>query len=145
MKRTNQKVSDAVVVDGYVAADEAQAGELLIPDPLIDEEGWLGLIEPAFHDRPREARVFAQRLYDLREAIEDSDEDGARRAVKSLDEGIRLAYQYTTIHRAALQLFYLELAGVTVGDDAEKVLEAAIERTINRPSARQIDLPKYLT
>jgi len=133
------------VVDGHVAADRAKARELLIPDPLIDEEGWSGLIDSAFRDRPHEARVFAQRLYDLREAIEDSDEEGARRVVKSLDEGIRLAYQYTTIHRAALKLFYLELAGVTVGDDAEKVLGAAIERTINRPSARQIDLPKHLT
>jgi hypothetical protein len=129
-----------------MAADQAEVCEPWgIPDPLDDEEGWLGLIDPTFRDRPREARVFAQRLYDLREAIEHSGEDGARRVVKSLDEGIRLAYQYTTIHRAALRLFYLELAGQTVGDRLEKVIGAAIERTINRPGARQIDLPKDLT
>lgn len=145
MKRTNHKDFDAAVVDGHVAGDETQAGELLIPDPLMDEEGWLELIEPAFGNRPEEARTFAQRLYDLREAIQDSEEDGARRVVQSLDEGIRIAYQYTAIHRAALRLFYLELAGEMVGDGQEKVLSAAIERTINRPGARQVDLPKDLT
>jgi hypothetical protein len=145
MKRKNHKGSNARMVDENIAADEAQARELWIPDPLIDDEGWLGLIDPAFHDRPREAQTFAHRLYTLRETIERVGEDSAQRIIESLDEGIKLAYLYTDTHRAALQLFYLYLAGELVGDDPLELLGAAIDRTIKRPGARQIDMPKDLT
>jgi hypothetical protein len=144
MKRKNDKSSDAAVVNGHVTADKTEARELLIRDPLLDEEGWLALIDPAFHDRPREAETFVHRLYALREAIEKDRWEGARRVVESLDEGIKLAYLYTETHRAALRLFYLYLAGESVGDDPQELLEAAIDRCVKRPGARQIEMPKYL-
>jgi hypothetical protein len=83
-------------------------------------------------------------LYALREALEEGGEDGARRVIESLDEGIKLAYLYTETHRAALRLFYLYLAGESVGDDPQKLLEAGIDRTIKRPGARRIEMPKDL-
>jgi hypothetical protein len=144
MKRTNHTRSDAAIIDGHVAPEQKEMSELLIPDALIDEEGWFAVIDPVLQGKPSEARAFAQKLYDLRREIEHGGEDGARRVVASLDEGIKLTYRYTDIHRAALRLFYLDLAGETVGDHPQELLEAAIERTINRPGHRQIAIPEDL-
>ena len=130
MEQTNHKVSDAIVTDGHKAADQEPRPELVIADPLIDEEGWLALIDPAFEGKPREAEILAHRLYALREAIERGGAQAAGRVIESLDEGIKIAYQYTDTHRAALRLFYLYLAGEIIGDTPQELLEAAIQGAV---------------
>ena len=57
---------------------------------------------------------------------------------------IKIAYQYTDIHRSALRLFNVYLSGELGGDDPQELLEAAIERAIKRPDDRQIEMPKDL-
>jgi hypothetical protein len=57
---------------------------------------------------------------------------------------IKLAYQYSDTHRSALRLFYVYLSGELGGDDPQELLEAAIERVIKSPDARQIETPKDL-
>ena len=138
MKQTNHK-PDVMTMDGHKAGDEGRRSDVLIPDPLIDEEGWLGLIDPAFYDRPYQAQTFAQKLYDLKEGIERGGAQSTRRVIESLDEGIKLAYQYTDIHKAALRLFYLYLAGELIGDTPQELLEAAIQ---NAACNRKPDGPR---
>ena len=48
-------------------------------------------------------------------------------AIEAIDEGIKLAYRYTDIHKTAFQLFYLYLAGELVGDTPQELLETAIQ------------------
>jgi hypothetical protein len=52
---------------------------------------------------------------------------------------------YASFLQIGAPAFYLYLAGGLVGDDPQELLDAAIKRTIKRPGARQIDLPKDLT
>jgi len=47
----------------------------------------------------------------MSDAAIESGSEGAIRAVEAINEGIRLTYQYTNIHQAALRLFHLYLAG----------------------------------
>ena len=57
---------------------------------------------------------------------------------------IKLAYQYKDTNRSALRLFYVYLYRELGGDDPQELLEAAIERAIKRPDARQTEMPKDL-
>jgi hypothetical protein len=110
---------------------------------VIDDVGWLLLLEPAFLERPEAAETLARYLFELKEAIE-SGQEGVRLAVESLGEGIRQAYRYTKTHRAALQLFCLYLGGELVGDGPEELLEGVIERTLRRMSEQGIKPPAFL-
>lgn len=142
MKRKNQKA----IVETKTSAQRvevyppAQSYERVV----VDETAWLLLIDPNCRDKPGWPETLARHLYEIKEAIKEGQE-GVRLAVKSIDEGIRIAYQYTTIHRAALRLFYLHVAGELVGDSPEELLDVAIEQTTNRPGARRIDMPEDLT
>jgi hypothetical protein len=82
---------------------------------VMDELAWVLLIDPNCRDKSGWPETLARHLYEIKEAIESGPE-GIRLVIEALDEGIRVAYQYTPIHRAALQLFYLHVAGELGGD-----------------------------
>ena len=130
MKQKKRKIAETTARgQGSAPAERPQPLEL----PILGEESWLALIDPAFHDRPEVAETFAHRLFALKEAIESGSE-GAIRAVEAINEGIRLTYQYTNIHQAALRLFHLYLAG-ELPMQPQALLEAAIERAYAREEA----------
>jgi hypothetical protein len=143
MNRKNRKNANA---DGISAGGQEVAvyppAQTFEPT-VIDDVGWLILLEPAFQDRPQLAETLARYLFELKEAVERGPE-GIRQAVESLGEGIRQAYLYTNIHRAALQLFCLHLAGEVVGDDPQELLDAAIKRSLRRMERQGSEPPAFL-
>jgi hypothetical protein len=141
MKQKNQKA---------IAETTARRPEMEVYPPaqmldnlVVDEESWLLLIDPACRNDAGWPERLARHLYEMKEAIK-SGAEGARLVTESIDEGIRVAYEYTPAHRAGLRLFYLCIAGELYGDSPEEVLNAAIEQSIDRPGLRRVDMPKDL-
>jgi hypothetical protein len=111
---------------------------------VVDETAWLLLIDPDCRDKPVWPETLARHLYEIKEAIKQGPE-GVRLAVESIDEGIRIAYEYTPIHRAALRLFYVHIAGELVGDGPQELLDGVVDETITRRGSQRVDMPEDLT
>jgi hypothetical protein len=142
MKRKSQKIVDETPARGRLVGVYPPAQKF--ERQIVDELAWVLLIDPDCRDKPGWPETLARHLYEIKEAIESGPE-GVGLVFKALDEGIRVAYQYTPIHRAALRLFYLHVAGELPGDGPQELLDEVIDDAIKRPGARQIDLPKHLT
>lgn len=100
-------------------------------DLLADDETWLAFVEPCFCNDASAAENFAHFLQTLKEAIESGGSEGQRKAICTLQDGIRITYPYTDAHKAALRLFNLYLAGKlkTPEDEPLILISAAIERS----------------
>lgn len=142
MKRKNQKaiVKTETRTQRVEVYPPAQTFERVI----VDETAWLLLIDPDCRNKPGWPETLARHLYEIKEAIKQGPE-GVRLAVESIDEGIRIAYQYTPIHRAALRLFYVHIAGEFVGDGPQEMFDEVVDEAITRRGSRRIDMPEDLT
>jgi hypothetical protein len=140
MNRKNGKNANETGASGRKV--EACAPAQTFEPMVIDDVGWLILLEPTFQDRPQLAETLARYLFELKDAIERGPE-GVTQAVESLGEGIRQAYLYTKTHQAALRLFCLYLAG-ELADSPEELLEAEIECTLRRLREEGSEPPGFL-
>lgn len=74
-----------------------------------DDATWLRLLRPALSNDPVLADTVAWPLQSLIENIRTGGAE-VERAVSSLEDGLRLTYQFTQEHKAAYELYCLYLA-----------------------------------
>jgi hypothetical protein len=141
MKQKNQKA--LIETTARRQKIEVYPPAQMLDNLIVDEESWLLLIDPACRNSSGWPERLARHLYEMKEAIKSGPE-GVKRVAESIDEGIRVAYEYTPGHRAGLRLFYLCIAGELVGDEPHVLLETAIEETMNRPGSQRVDMPEDL-
>ena len=94
---------------------------------LADDETWLIFLKSAFCKDPTGSDTLAHLLFTIKESIE-SGPDGAKRAIDTLLEGIRLVYLYTEEYKLGLTLYLLYLTGhLKPQDEPQTLLSRAIE------------------
>ena len=102
--------------------------------PWPNDEAWLKLLEPMLLEDASLADLAGRLWCYLIEEIKRGPE-GATRARQSLEDALRLTFQFTEAHKACRTLFEMSVAGeFSPEDDPLKALGAAIERhksTIN--------------
>ena len=96
--------------------------------PWPNDEAWLKLLEPMLLEDASLADAAGRLWYYLIEEIKSGPE-GATRARQSLEDALRLTFQFTEAHKACRTLFEMSVAGqFSPEDDPLKALGAAIER-----------------
>jgi hypothetical protein len=96
--------------------------------PLVDEEDWTAILEPALCQDAAAVECLARLLFRIKRAI-DSGPEGAAEASRALLSSIALLYPYTDAHKAALRLYVLSLEGnLKPHDEPLNLINAALER-----------------
>lgn len=96
--------------------------------PLVDEEDWAAILEPALCQNAATVEHLARLLFTIKSAI-DSGPEGARQASKTLLDGIESIYLHTNAHKAAVKLYVLSLEGhLKPQDEPLNLINAALER-----------------
>ncbi len=101
--------------------------------PLIGEEDWAAILEPALCQDAAAVECLARLLFTIKRAI-DSGPEGAMQASQMLLDGIESIYLHTNAHKAALKLYVLSLEGtLKPQDEPLNLINAALERGRIRP------------
>jgi len=96
--------------------------------PLVNEEDWTAILEPALCQDAAAVESLARLLFTIKKAIESGPE-GAMQASKMLLDGIESIYLYTNAHKAAVKLYVLSLEGtLKPQDEPLNLINAALER-----------------
>ncbi|MGB8508776.1 MAG: hypothetical protein WCD76_10245 [Pyrinomonadaceae bacterium] len=100
--------------------------------PLVDEEDWAAILEPALCQDAAAVECLARLLFTIKRAI-DSGPEGAMQASKMLLDGIESIYLHTNVHKAAVKLYALSLEGnLKPQDEPLNLINDALERGKSR-------------
>jgi hypothetical protein len=103
---------------------------------LADQETWGIILDPAFCNDPGAADCLAHLLFILKKAIASGPE-GSTRVINTLQDGIRMVWQYTEEHKLARELYEIYLSGdLKPWDEPRQLLEGALERFKTKRKAK---------
>jgi hypothetical protein len=95
---------------------------------IADHEDWTAILEPALCQDSAAVECLTRLLFTIKKAI-DNGPEGVTEASRALLAGIKAAYLYTDVHRAALKLYLLSLTGqLKPQDEPLQLINEAIKR-----------------